>query len=167
MSRIITLVGIIALLTATAVVAQEPPRPPQEPPQRQQEQGKQKAEQTFSGEIASVDEDAKTVTVRKSGPAAAPTPSPSAERPSAGAAGAGDAKTFHVNAQTDITTRAAGMQQGQMPPGQERPGMAAAGKETLELKDLKEGDRVTVKYSEEGGKNVAKSIELSSHKPTS
>lgn len=148
MSRMITLLAIIALTTATAVVAQEErpqPRPEQQP-----------AEKTFMGEVASINEDAKTLTVKEISAVTQPSrPDPAQPAPEAAA----KSMTFHLDAQTDITTHAAAQ------PGQERP--SASAKDTLELKDLNEGDRVSVKYVESGGKHQAKSIEVIRHKTTS
>jgi hypothetical protein len=81
-------------------------------------------------------------------------------------------KTFTVDDQTEITTQVAQKQHEAAKPGEERPGsehaMRSSGGEKLELKDLKEGQEVTVKYVESAGKNLAKSIEVQSkRKPTS
>ncbi|MGH9321922.1 MAG: hypothetical protein ACRD21_09450 [Vicinamibacteria bacterium] len=133
---------MIALMTGTAVLAQTPPQPQQPRPEPKAEKG---AEMTLSGEIVSVDPDAKSVTVREVSMSAPP--------PQPGQQPAGKTMTLNVDASTKITSKADTPATPPPAPGQ------AAGK-TLEVDDLKAGDRVLVKYTSSGGKNVAKSIEV-------
>jgi hypothetical protein len=137
--------AILALFVATAVVAQTPTPQPPRPEQRAESP---EAEMTFRGEIVSVDADAKTVTVRE--PSSSPsTPSTPPAEP---AAKAPKTMTLTIDSSTKISSKA---DKPATPPAE---GQAAA--KSLELKDLKAGQPVIVKYTSSAGKHVAKSIEV-------
>jgi hypothetical protein len=121
--------------------------PPERPEQQRPEQSK--SEMTFMGEVVSVDATAKTLTVRESSASSPSTPSTPPAQP------AGKTMTFNFDSSTKITSKADKPASPETPPAAGQP----SGK-NLEAKDLKAGDRVTVKYTSEGGKHVAKSIEV-------
>ena len=133
-------------LTSTAAMAQDPPPRPEERTQPAA------SEMTFMGEIASVDATAKTITVKE---ASAPSPSTPSTPP---AQPAGKTMTFTIDGSTKISSKA------DTPSTPPAPGQAAA--KVLDLKDLKAGERVTVKYTSAGGKHTAKSIEVGKKSPT-
>jgi hypothetical protein len=93
-----------------------------------------------------VDATAKTVTVREASASSPSAPSTPPAQP------AGKTMTFTIDSSTKISAK------GDKPSAPPAAGQPAA--KNLELKDLKAGDDVTVKYTSSGGKNVAKSIEV-------
>ncbi len=142
--------AILALFTAAAVVAQTPT--PEQPRQPEQRAESPEPELMFMGEIVSVDANAKTVTVREPSPSPSTPSTPPAE-PAAPAAKAAKTITLTIDSSTKISSKA---DKPATPPSTE--GQAAA--KTLELKDLKAGQPVIVKYTSSAGKHVAKSIEV-------
>jgi hypothetical protein len=146
-----------------------------------------KAEKTITGEIASVDANAKTVTLRKpssssqrpEGTTAQPGQRPEGtpgqrpegttaqpgQRPEGTTAHAGQwpegktTVTLHVDASTKIAQKGASASPSTTNPSATANPSAAAGK-NLELKDLKTGDKAMVKYVEKDGMLHAKSIEV-------
>jgi hypothetical protein len=123
----------------------------QDPPPRPEQQPKPAAsEMTFMGEIVSVDAAGKSITVREAKSSSAPS-SPSTPPSEA----AGKTMTFSTDASTKIAKADRPSASPSTPPAA---GESAA--KNLELKDLKAGDHVTVKYTSKDGKQVAKSIEV-------
>jgi hypothetical protein len=66
--------------------------------------------------------------------------------------------TFTIDSSTKISSKA------DMPSTPPAPGQAAG--KVLDLKDLKAGEHVMVKYTSTGGKHTAKSIEVGKKSPT-